>query len=358
MQSSKAKEAAEAGMHFVLAELNDNDLKEKYFCGSYMRSNATACNGTPANNATNAYVVAETTISDSGQAFTVTLTRTTADGPINIRSTGGKQGCLTGATCNKKIINVLFAVDPLFSKMPPDAMSSPGQIAIEGSICVQNSSGNGGFAARAGESLSSTNNLQGSGCGAANGNGLYGAVGTTDKNLASMNGTLQNKFTSDTGYSASNESNYFEYLFGESESYIYEEADERLGGAHATSNATLSSFANSGSNCTKTCGKVIWVADEGKFDLGNATYGSADEPVIIILNGTATIAGNPTIYGMIYTSGSLTINGSPNIYGSLSVGGALDGNGNFTILYDQAIFEGSGKIPKGFTMQGGSWRDW
>ncbi|WP_348946569.1 hypothetical protein ABHF33_08520 [Chitinibacter sp. FCG-7] len=358
IQSSRAKEAAEAGVHFVLAELNDDVLKQKYFCGSYIRSNTTACSTPAENNSGNSYIVASTAdqayTTASSQAFTVTITRPSPTGPISLRSTGGKPDCLTGVTCNKKIINVLLSVDPLFSKMPPDALSSPGQIGLTGSICVQNSSGNGGFAARAGEKLATTNNLQGAGCAAANGNGLFGAIATTDKNLASMNGTLQNKFSSDAGFSKSNESNYFEYLFGESETHIYQEADERLGGAHATSGNAISSF----SGCPKSCAKVIWISDQALFDLGNATYGSEAEPVIIILNGAGVINGSPTINGMLYTSGSLTVHGNPTINGAVSAGGAISGNGNLTILYNKSIFDNTLTLPSGFTVQGGSWRDW
>jgi hypothetical protein len=359
IQSSKAREAAEAGVNFVLAEFNNSILKTPYFCGNYIRQDTTACNSTPANNATNIYTVAERALSTSGQAFTVQISRATANGPISIQSTGGKQGCLSGADCSKKTINVLISVTPLFSKMPPDAISSPGQIALTGAICVQNSSGNGGYAARAGTGIQTTNNLQGSGCAASNGNGLFGAVGTTDTNLSAMNGTLQNRFSSDPGFSAANESNYFQYLFGKPESYIYQKADTRLGGTHATSSASLSTFANSGSDCSKTCGKVIWVADQTNFDLGNGTYGSADQPVIIILNGTATISGSPTIYGMLYTSGSLQVNGNPTINGAVSIGGAgATGSGNLTVLYDASSFNNSLNIGAGFTTQGGSWRDW
>ncbi|WP_410499806.1 hypothetical protein [Chitinibacter sp. S2-10] len=357
-QSSRAKEAAEAGINYALAQLDNNGTRAQYFCGNYIRSNTTACATPSSANAGNAFVIAETALSTSGMAFTTTITRSDPSGPIRIRSIGGKQGCLSGITCTKSVIDVLLSTDPLFGRMPPDAVSSPGYIGITGSICAQNASGNGGFAARAGMGLDTTNNLQGTGCAASNANGLYGAIGTTDKNLAAMNGTLQNKFTTDTGYSADLESSFFKYTFDKNESYIYQNANERLGGAHATSSQSLNTFANSGSDCSKTCGKVIWVSEQGLFDLGNGTYGSTDAPVIIILNGAATITGSPVINGMLYVSGSLTVTGTPNINGAVSVGGAVSGNGTLTVLYTADSKENSEQIPAGFTMQSGSWRDW
>ena len=274
--SSKSLEAAEAGINFVLAQLNDDTARPTIMCGSLFLNNINAaCTST---NKTTTFNIAETNLSNSGMAYSVVLTRANDNAPIIITSVGGKSGCLTGVLCNKKTIVTQLSNTPFFTKMPPDAVSTPGDVALTGSICVQNSSGNNGYAVRAGTGVSTTNNLQGSGCAASNGNGIFGAVSTIDKSLAAMNGTFPNPMPGN----ASQQPNYFEYLFGKPASAVFAEADTVL----KSGSPNLSTFANNGNNCTKTCGKIIWIETQAQADnMGNGDFGSVDEPVIISVNG-------------------------------------------------------------------------
>ncbi len=365
-RSSKAFEAAEAGLNDVLAKLNDDTARSVIMSANNLIDVGNLCDATsPAS----CYTLPETALSTSGMAYSVIMTRANTTAPIIITSTGGKAGCLTDAACNKKTIITQISPSPFFKKMPPDAMSSPGNIAVTGSICVQNSSGNGGFAGRAGLGLTTTNNLQGAGCAASNGNGLYGGISTTDSSLGAMNGTLPPTpapvptpapGTTPAPTPVPPTSDYFEYAFGISPSEVRAASNTYIPAGGTFSSQSLGDGNMTNASCSsgnKSCGKIIWV-DANSPDLGNKTYGTVSEPVIIIVTGAMTINGSPEINGMLYVAGSLQVNGSPTINGALMAGGAISGNGNFTILYDKNILDNSLTVNAGFTMQSGSWHDW
>lgn len=358
ISSSKSLEAAEAGFNDILAKLNNADSRSLIMNGNNLINIDNLCNNPTPVSPASCYTLTQTALETSGMAYSVVMNRANSNAPIIITSQGGKVNCLIGLTCNKRTIVAQISANPFFKKMPPDAMSSPGNVDVTGSICVQNSSGNGGFAARAGLGLSTTNNLQGAGCAAASGNGLYGGISTTDSSLGGMSGVLSSPMTATT------KSDYFEYAFGIPASAVWAASNTCISCAGSnTSNSSLSSLADGNMNNTscasgnKSCGKIIWVDANGP-NLGNGTYGTINEPVIIIVNGAITISGSPKINGMLYVAGSATINGSPTINGALMVGGAIGGNGNFTILYDKNILDNSLAVNNGFTMQSGSWRDW
>ncbi|WP_373973907.1 hypothetical protein NT239_09590 [Chitinibacter sp. SCUT-21] len=350
-QSSKSFEAAEAGLNFALAKINDETLVtiagvqtqsfKQYFCtGNYVKDSTNGCNATLTNNSTNKYIFNENA-PDSAYDFQVTMESPDPTKGLIITSIGGKDNCLFGINCNKKTIKTTFAIAPFLTKLPPDAISSPGSVTIGGSTCAENSTGNGGFAVRAGSSASTTNNLNGTGC-TASGNGFHGAISTVDGSLQGMQGGLGAMPLSS---SANDLQTYFQYVFGKSPNEMYAEADVKA-------SDSLSNY----SGCAKSCGKIIWLNNPGNNLAG--TFGTLDDPVIVIINGSVDTSSNFTINGLLYVSGSLTTNGNQTVNGAISVAGAYNSQGSIDIKYDKSIFDAAKKIHAGYTMLGGAWRDW
>lgn len=102
-------------------------------------------------------------------------------------------------------------------------------------------------------------------------------------------------------------------------------------------------------------GKIIYV-DKSTYD-PNANLGTADKPVILVVNGNFELNGPNTVYGVVIANNLTKANGSAKIYGSLIVNDVSGANGGFTIEANQSVLNGLSKI----TFKGqvrSAWRDW
>ena len=98
---------------------------------------------------------------------------------------------------------------------------------------------------------------------------------------------------------------------------------------------------------------VIWV--EGNASgLGN--IGTADHPVVLVVNGNLDFGANTVINGMVFVTGQVTGNGTPTIYGSL-IAGSANLTGNAKIIFDPNVLGNARRLGKA-AMVPGSWRDW
>lgn len=97
-----------------------------------------------------------------------------------------------------------------------------------------------------------------------------------------------------------------------------------------------------------------WV--EGDVSLGNGTYGSNANPMVLVVNGNLSISGSPNFYGLIYVHGNLDQAGSAAIRGAVIVRGAVSGNGSMNIIYDPSNLPGGDTGGKVATFPG-SWFD-
>lgn len=116
-------------------------------------------------------------------------------------------------------------------------------------------------------------------------------------------------------------------------------------------------------------GGYIWVDARGDgsmtdFALKNGTYGSADAPIVLVVDGNFDPQGAPTVYGVVFVRGDVVGGGSGGglIIGSLIVEGddGLDNAGGMDIIYDPNIVARSGG-GAGRTLVApiaGTWRDW
>lgn len=131
-----------------------------------------------------------------------------------------------------------------------------------------------------------------------------------------------------------------------------------------TNKATLKNRASiinctncSASNFNGMEGGVTWI--EGNVRItGNGTIGTADKPILIIVNGTLTMAGNNTYNGLIYAIGGHEIEGGiSNVNGAVLVEGDFSAKGAFCINYDPDILNNIGKAVGSIAKVAGSWRD-
>ncbi|MDD5461226.1 MAG: hypothetical protein PHG00_06285 [Methylococcales bacterium] len=130
------------------------------------------------------------------------------------------------------------------------------------------------------------------------------------------------------------------------------------------------SLDQSYTNIDSAIGKsgVVWI--EGNATLNNnGTYGTADSPVIIIINGNLQATGNPNINGMLYVRGQLNAAGTIGTLGSVTVEGdpslvpagedPVIGHGGVDLIYSPYTLDRSANPIVGTTTSiSGSWRDW
>ncbi|MGL1834647.1 hypothetical protein ACKVEX_13710 [Rhodocyclaceae bacterium SMB388] len=102
-------------------------------------------------------------------------------------------------------------------------------------------------------------------------------------------------------------------------------------------------------------GKVVWV--NGDLTLNGGTYGSANEPVILIVDGDLTLRGGAEINGVVYVAEDFDAAGTAAINGAAVIAGdAKPATGNFTLTFNPFIVgEAQALGPIGGEF--GSWRD-
>jgi hypothetical protein len=128
----------------------------------------------------------------------------------------------------------------------------------------------------------------------------------------------------------------------------------------------LSTVITCGTNCVDTLqasvasgAQGIWV--EGDLEIqGNASIGSADRPVVIVVNGRMLMRGTATIFGMVYASEwDNTGGGSALLRGAVMSESSFTANGSADFYFDPLVL---GRLTSGgagtFARLPGSWRDY
>ena len=131
-----------------------------------------------------------------------------------------------------------------------------------------------------------------------------------------------------------------------------------------TNKATLKNIASiinctncSASNFNGMEGGITWI--EGNVRItGNGTIGTADKPILIIVNGNLTMAGNNTYNGLIYATGDHEIEGGiSRVNGAVLVEEDFSTKGTLCINYDPDILNNVGKAVGPIAKVAGGWRD-
>ena len=105
--------------------------------------------------------------------------------------------------------------------------------------------------------------------------------------------------------------------------------------------------------------RMLWVAGALQLD-GPVTLGSAERPVILVVEGPLQLGSGVVIHGLVVslavnwdTSGSA----GAQLHGALIALGGVIGNGALTIAYDSAVLARLGGELGSFARVPGSWRD-
>lgn len=122
-------------------------------------------------------------------------------------------------------------------------------------------------------------------------------------------------------------------------------------------------------NCSAGCSKtdisaelsispMVWAS--GNVTLIGGTYGTATDPVILVVDGNLELRGGATINGLVYvTDPTWDANGAGNahINGAALAENAFDTNGNIVITYDPGILANLNKVILSVAKVSGSWND-
>ncbi|QTQ30506.1 pilus assembly PilX family protein [Aromatoleum bremense] len=151
---------------------------------------------------------------------------------------------------------------------------------------------------------------------------------------------------SDTTLANLTEDQYFENFLGmKPNEYKSTQAEEVVAGADAGSIGD--GEADNGG------GTVFWV--EGNAAI-NQDIGSADKPVVLVVDGDLDLSGSPTIFGIVFVRGNLTQSGSATIRGAVLITGSVDADGSLNVIYDPDAIGGAGNAGS-YASLPGSWRD-
>jgi hypothetical protein len=101
-------------------------------------------------------------------------------------------------------------------------------------------------------------------------------------------------------------------------------------------------------------GQIIFVNGDFKLD---QNFGTADKPVILIVNGDLTGSkSNISLYGAILATSVSSFNG-PRVFGSMIAENVGTLNGNSPIELNDQVVQGINNITRN-SVVGNSWRDW
>ncbi len=124
--------------------------------------------------------------------------------------------------------------------------------------------------------------------------------------------------------------------------YLAQMQPDDLFSQFASGGLTKSEFKNSsstmiytpgtGNNQITTNANQIWV--EGNLSLQNGTIGSPDKPVILVVAGDLTLAGNVIIWGVVYATSTDFSAGTNKIMGSLVTENSVKMKGNAAVYYN------------------------
>jgi len=308
-RNNQAFFAADAGIQFGIAYLNNNRA---------------AVIANPVSGFINYSVAALQNITLSNNSkFTVVYTNPTANNfnVITITSTGtSDDGTST------RVISQQVSFQTMLVHSPTLPLTSVGAVTLSGSSNVKNLNSNSTIQSGSTVSFSGSGSTTTSTGGSnKNHNG-----GDTSASVSSLNGLTASQF--------------FNSMFGVSSSSV------KNGATYcATVSACSLSITTSG---------VVWIDSSATINDSVANQiGTAVSPVIMIVNGSFSLSGGTSIYGIIYAFGNSSVgNGTAQVFGALLSAGTVNTTGNISINYDTTTINNVSNIGT-YAKIPGSWRD-
>jgi len=109
---------------------------------------------------------------------------------------------------------------------------------------------------------------------------------------------------------------------------------------------------------------LVWMDGNWSESGSLSTLGTEQNPITLIVDGNFTTSGTGPggieVIGLVYVAGDWDSGGNFEIQGGIIVEGEVDNSGTPTIVFDEALFDGSlGNPPGGLAATlVGTWRDW
>ena len=358
-RSSKAAQAAEAGLEWALANLNhsiriDNSCVSLASPGSGDRNFRSRYLDPDDNAATVAFSALTPGCVWNGSAWACTCPSAGASSPagtgaafIIVFETVGSDRSLvrvnsTGCTswpCDsadaRATVSQIFKLQPALATPPAAPLTAKGSVNFgSNAITVSNTD-------------TATNGITINAGGA-----ITGAI--TSATVRSVPGTpVQNSLIGqDASLSALSDDQMFQTFFGQSK-------DSFKNAASTTQLACPTNCTSLLENSVTQGAQTIWI--EGDMSLNsNATIGSPSKPVVIVVSGNAHLNGNLSVYGVVYSANTTWDNtggGGAKVYGAIVAEGNFTTTGTPDPTYDPAVFDSIRASTGQFVRVLGSWRD-
>lgn len=100
--------------------------------------------------------------------------------------------------------------------------------------------------------------------------------------------------------------------------------------------------------------ETIWVEGDAS---GLGDIGTADHPVVLVINGNLDLGANTVINGFVFVTGNVSGGAGATIYGALVATGNVGTNGNLKVIYDPKVLKNAESLGQAALVPGG-WRDW
>jgi len=370
-RSTRAMEAAEAGLEWALANLNyqkksdtacaalasptgtDKKFRDRYLDpdgnGLYSETFSPITPGCLSNGtswtcscpATGNPSFASCTATSGCPTFTVSFAQVSGQPTMveitSMGCTSPDQPCVPGSAStadSTATVRQIFKIQPGLATPPAAPLSAKGNVDFgSNAITVTNTDpGTNGITINAGGTI----------------------TGANDSTVKTLPGTPNGASLvgSDPSLSSLTDDQMFQTFFGQSKSDFKAASSTTQFTCSAGCTAGFESLVNSGAN-------VIWV--DGDLDItSNATIGTADKPVIIVVDGNAHLNGNLVIYGVVYST-NITWDNTGG--GGAKIIGAAISEGNFTTTgtpdptYSADVMNKLKTTTGQFAKVLGSWRD-
>lgn len=185
---------------------------------------------------------------------------------------------------------------------------------------------------------------------------LHGSSSTVTSSGGSSGGSIGSDITQNiNSISTQSTSDFFATYFGVPSSTIKGAANYYY---NNSSNTNYSTQLNGVS------GSIVWIDQTGGTATinGSTTIGSPASPVLMIVNGSLTMSGNVTFYGLIFvssTTGITTSTGSSSVVGAIITSDAFAMAGSSNLTYDSTTLTNlrSSSSTSYYAKVPGSWRD-
>jgi Tfp pilus assembly protein PilX len=303
----QAFEAAEAGGEFGLVHLKDN--------------RSTILVDTDSDGYIDSYAPAATTNVNNGNGTTYTITYSNPTANNFDITQISVVGTTDGGSVTKNITQLAIRI-PYLKISPPAGFITKDGVTLGGNVHIENTVTGTTIWSGGGVSLSGSADTNGGGGVTSDRRNINTDIAQND---AQLSGLTNNEF--------------FESFIGSDKATAESSADIVL---TYNGNQNLSAILDPDENN----GKIIWVnQDSGtaRFS-GNATIGSPEEPVILIIDGDFKANGTTDIYGLVYVTQDWHNSGGGNltIHGAVIVEGAFSGTGtpNIPVILQNACFLG------------------